>query len=538
MTENQPGSRFGQAATREGPAYAKGFESMEEEVELGSTPTTGTIPTWLSGTLVRTGPAKFEVGNQKFNHWFDGLGMLHRFSVRDGNVSYGNKFIQSQAYMTAMENQQISMREFGTDPDPETFKEVSQGYEPYGTDNAIVNVVKIRDKILATTQMPMPIQIDPESLRTIGAFDFDDDLPDGFTTPHPHVSPDGKYLYNWTISLDPPVSHNLYRFDGEKRELMTTIPSNAPSFVNSFAITESYVILVEQPYRLDYMTLIAGGKAFANCFDWRPEEPCYFWVIDRSDGEILRKFEAPAFFFLHHINTYQDDDGLVMDMIVYKDPEILDALYLENLRAGGSIPVPQCRRFRLKWYDGTVRSEQLRDAFVELPRINYGRCNGRPYRYFYGFGGYGSVMAGASLTFEHANSLVKVDTAGGPTQIWQQEGCFPGDPVFVPRPGATEEDDGALMALVLDTSTERSFLVVLDARTMEELGRADLPHHVPFSLGGEFFSDQEIERAQQRDEESASDLLSSAEDYFAGVQEYLKANEAPDAVTRWFEGRD
>lgn len=473
----------------DGPAYTLGFETLESEVEVDSAPVAGAIPAWLSGTLVRTGPAKFEVGTQKYNHWFDGLGMLHRFSISNGEASYGNKFIQSRAYMHAMENDQISFREFATDPDPELYKSVSQGFEPHGTDNAIINVVKIKDKILATTQMPMPIEFDPATLKTLGTFDFEDNLPDGFTTPHPQV--DGNYLYNWTTSLDPPVSHNLYRFDGTTRELLTSIPSEAPAFVNSFAITERYIIFVEQPYRLDYMKLIAGGTAFANCFDWRPDEPTRFLVIDKDDGEIMRTFETPAFFFLHHINAYQDDDGFVIDMITYKDPKIISALYLDNLRSGGSIPVPQARRFRLSLMDDNVTSEPLRDAFLELPRINE-RFKGCAYQYFYGFGGYGSAMSGASLSYDFANSVVKVDTSGGPTKIWQQENCFPGDPIFVERPGSSREDDGVLLSVVLDSDASRSFLLVLDASSMDEVARVDLPHHIPFSLGGNFFTDQQM----------------------------------------------
>jgi len=523
----QPARRPASAPRREGPAYVKGFETLDSEVEVEQASVLGSIPAWLTGTLVRTGPAKFEVGEQKFNHWFDGLGMLHRFSLSNGEVSYGNKYIQSRAYLHAMENDQISFREFATDPDPELFKHVSQGFEPHGTDNAIVNVVRIKDKILATTQMPVPIEIDPVTLKTIGGFDFEDNLPDGFTTPHPHV--DGAYLYNWTISLDRPVSHNLYRFDGTKRELLTTIHSEAPSFVNSFAITKHHIIFVEQPYRLDYLKLIAGGTAFANCLDWRPDEPCRFWVIDKSNGEVVRTFETGSFFFLHHINAYEDGDGFVVDMVTYQDPKIISSLYLDNLRAGGSIPVPQPRRYILNRVDGKVYSRPLGDSFLELPRINYERVNGRPYRYFYGFGGYGSLLPGASLTYDFANSLVKADTAGGVTKIWQREGCFPGEPVFVPRPGSSGEDDGVLLALVLDSTVEKSFLLVLDAATMDEIGRAELPHHVPFTLGGEFFTQEELEnpgavRAQR---------ARSAADYFEAVQHIPELNTGQLGLSRF-----
>ena len=57
--------------------YGVGFRSLTgEPVTLD---VSGTLPSWLEGALLRTGPSKFEVGARTYNHWFDGLAMLHRF---------------------------------------------------------------------------------------------------------------------------------------------------------------------------------------------------------------------------------------------------------------------------------------------------------------------------------------------------------------------------------------------------------------------------------------------------------------------------
>ena len=45
-------------------------------------PLQGTFPPWLTGSLVRTGPAKFEVGSTTVNHWFDGHGDAASFQLR------------------------------------------------------------------------------------------------------------------------------------------------------------------------------------------------------------------------------------------------------------------------------------------------------------------------------------------------------------------------------------------------------------------------------------------------------------------------
>ena len=71
---------------------------------------------------------------------------------------------------------------------------------------------------------------------------------------------------------------------------------------------------------------------------------------------------------------------------------------------------------------------------------------------------------------------------------WGPPGSFPSEPVFVPRDGATAEDDGVVLSVVLDVSGDEptSWLVVLDATTFTELGRARVPHHIPFGLHGTF----------------------------------------------------
>ena len=57
-------------------------------------------------------------------HWFDGLAMLHRFTIDGGSVSYGNRFLESRAYRAARERGSIAYGEFATDPCRSLFKRV------------------------------------------------------------------------------------------------------------------------------------------------------------------------------------------------------------------------------------------------------------------------------------------------------------------------------------------------------------------------------------------------------------------------------
>ena len=97
--------------------YGAGFRSLTTETPAPiALAVTGALPLWLKGTLLRTGPSKFEVGARTYNHWFDGLAMLHRFAIADGGVSYANRFLESKAFSAAEETGKISYAEFATDP--------------------------------------------------------------------------------------------------------------------------------------------------------------------------------------------------------------------------------------------------------------------------------------------------------------------------------------------------------------------------------------------------------------------------------------
>ncbi len=54
------------------------------------------------------------------------------------------------------------------------------------------------------------------------------------------------------------------------------------------------------------------------------------------------------------------------------------------------------------------------------------------------------------------------------------------------EPGLEDEDGGVILSVVLDAAAGHSFLLVLDARTMEELARAEAPHHIPFGFHGQY----------------------------------------------------
>ena len=451
-----------------------GFTSQEEETAVEVLPVSGELPAWLTGALVRVTPAKLDT----VDHWFDGLAMLNRFGFEGGRVSYRSRFIRSRAYARSGEGRLRGG--FGTDPCRSIFKRVQSIFSPELTDNPNVNLARIGERYIAMTETPLPIEFDPKSLETIGQLDYGDSLKAHATTAHPHHDSERDELVNYVARFSKSSEYVLYGLPAgaSYRRVIGRMPVKEPAYMHAFGMSARHLILAEYPLRVNPLRLALSGKPFIQNYRWRPEQGTTFQVIDRATGALRGSYGTDAFFCFHHVNAFErGEEELVVDLIAYHDPSVIDALYLDADGPRGEIPPTELRRYTIGLESGEVSWEKLADN-VELPRIDYGRRNTRDYRCAWFTG-----TRGGSSFIDH---LVKVDVSDGSRVVWRAEGCYPGEPIFVPEPGAEAEDGGVILSVVLDAAAERSFLLVLDAGTMEELARAEAPHHIPFGFHGQY----------------------------------------------------
>jgi beta,beta-carotene 9',10'-dioxygenase len=465
---------------------ALGFATLEQETVLDELQLSGELPQWLTGSLLRTGPAKFEVGGtaaesggQRMRHWFDGLAMLHRFTIENGRVSYGNRFLQSRSYRAARKQDKLVYGEFATDPCRSLFKRVQTLFSPGSTltDNANINVTRLGERFVAMTETPLPVQFDPHTLQSAGVPPYE--VPGQLSTAHPHLDRASGGMLNYAAKLGRVSSYRFFAVapNDSKPRVIGSLPVKEPAYMHSFGLTERWLVLAEFPLVVNPLALALSGRPYIENYKWKPELGTRFTLVDRATGKATGGFQTDACFAFHHVNAYEDGDEVVVDMCAFADAGVIADLYLDRLREGKPVQTPELSRFRLRLSDRSVTRTRLADEQMELPRINYGRCNERPYRYVWG------NANGPTGWFER---IVKIDTSDGATLSWSQPDCFPGEPVFVAQPEAEREDEGALLSVVLDAAAGTSFLLVLDARDLSELARAQVPHHIPFSFHGQF----------------------------------------------------
>lgn len=471
--------------------YALGFEDLESEVShVPLKLISGQVPAWLKGRLLRNGPGKFTLGKERFNHWFDGLAMLHGFYFDNGGVIYSNSLIKSRAYTEGQAQQRICYPSFATVPNYSFFQSIIHWFKaPESGHNTGVSVARLGGDFLALTESAAIIAFDEQSLATNEVIELKNEVSGELTSAHPHYDFDNRYFVNFTVKLGRHSEYRYYRSDNDirQRRLIGRIPVDRPSYTHSFAMSQRYIIHVDFPLVAHPLRLRFGNVPYIKCYRWKPERGTRFTVLDKASGEIKKQYTTHACFAFHHVNAYEVGDDIVVDMAAKPDASLIDELYLDHLRACQGRPISQpstLQRFVLPLRASELTLENISEEYLELPTINYRARNAHAYRYAYGIGSY------KDRRDDFENQLIKIDAHNGRCAIWYEEGCYPGEPVFAQHPRESGEDSGVLLSVVLDSKQDKSYLLILNAADLQELARLELPHRSPFGFHGQFFPTQ------------------------------------------------
>ncbi|XP_049373682.1 carotenoid cleavage dioxygenase 8 homolog B, chloroplastic isoform X2 [Solanum verrucosum] len=475
------------------------WTSVRQERWEGELIVEGELPLWLNGTYLRNGPGQWHIGDYNFRHLFDGYATLVRLHFENGRLIMGHRQIESDAYKAAKSSNKICYREFSEVPKADNFlsyigdmAKLLSGASL--TDNANTGVVKLGDGrvVCLTETIKGSIVIDPNTLDTIGKFEYSDSLGGLIHSAHPVVT-DREFITLIPDLINPGYLVVRMEAGTNERKYIGRVSCRggpAPGWVHSFPVTENYVIVPEMSLRYCAQNLLKAEPTPLYKFEWHPDSKAFVHVMCKASGNIVASVEVPLYVTFHFINGYEekDEDGRVTAVIAdccehSADTTILDKLRLENLRSfNGKDVLPDARvgRFRIP-LDGSPYGE-LEAALdpnehgkgMDMCSINPAYL-GKKYRYAY--------ACGAKRPCNFPNTLTKIDLFDKKAKNWYDEGAVPSEPFFVARPGATEEDDGVVISMISDKNGE-GYALILDGSTFEEIARAKFPYGLPYGLHG------------------------------------------------------
>lgn len=238
-----------------------------------------------------------------------------------------------------------------------------------------------------------------------------------------------------------------------------------------------------------------------DCLEWMPDEKNQFHIINKESGDRTKRVikSRKPFFFLNHVNTFEQSGNLIIDLIGYDSPELIGQMHLEKLRSSDGFQLKdqsQLMRFVIpinpdqsdvSFGNASAKLEKdilwlepeliLTEKGCENPVIN---PNFRliKHRFVY-------ATSWLDPNGFFANSLCKIDLdSKSVSSSWRgNQFTFPSQPVFVPS--GSEEDSGFLVTPVKDVrENEKDFFVVLDARNLTELARVHFDTDLPMASNG------------------------------------------------------
>lgn len=429
----------------------------------------GEIPPELRGSLFRIGAnPQFEPRDPAGHHWFAGDGMIHKFAIEDGRVTYRNRYVRTPKWQL---EHQAGRALFG-------------GFNPRSADPSVLgkdggsantNIIWHAGKLMALEEAHKPTEMEPVSLETKGYIDAYRSR----VTAHPKLDPKtGELIWFAYNAGDPPMSARMsYGITGPDGTVLRRDDFEAPfaAMMHDFMVTENYVVFPVMPLTGSVERVMKGLPLFT----WEPEKGTFVGVMLRNaDVSTIRWFNTDACYVFHPLNSWEADGKIFCDVMRYDRAPLF-------ANVDGSPGAPATAKL-VRWTidpskpSDAIRQEPLDDLDAEFPRVD-ARIETRKHRH-----GWFNADTTRSGPFR-LNSIAHLDLQTGRRQIFAL-GPMDGlsEPVFAPRPAGTEEGDGWITAVAYRAAENRSDLLIFNALDVGKgpIAVAEVPRRVPYGFHG------------------------------------------------------
>ena len=430
----------------------------------------GAIPADIDGVYVRNteNPVQQPLGRY---HPFDGDGMIHMISFKDGRADYRNRFVRTRGFEAEQEAGQSLWG--GLMDGPEV--SLRPGFGAHGgmKDASSTDVVVHGGKIVSTFyQCGEAYWLDPETLEQGGVASWG---PLDGVSAHTKVDEATGELLFFNYSKHAPYMHYGVVDKSGKLVHYVPVPLPGPRLPHDMAFSANYSILNDLPVFWDAELLKRNVHAVRE----HRGMPSRFAVIPRyGQTADIRWFEADPTYVLHFLNAYEDGDELIMDGYFQEKPTPRPLAGAPDGYAHmmGFLDehsfLSKLHRWRFNLKTGETREGHLDDRVLEFGMFNQ-RYAGKPYRY-----AYSTTSKPGWFLF---NGFVKHDLETGESwEITLPDGRYASEAPFVPRLNARDEDDGYLVSFIIDENANRSECVLIDCKRFSDgpVCRIALPHKI------------------------------------------------------------
>ncbi len=439
------------------PLFPPGFNSPTRfEADVFDCEVWGEIPSDIEGNFYRM-QCDFEY-RPPMNEWmtgFNGDGHLSRFRFKNGHVDYRGRYIKTARLMA---ERHARRRLFGVYRNPFTD---DPSVRHINRSAANTHMYWHGGKLYTLKEDSLPFIVDPQSLQTLGQWDFDGQWGSQTMSAHPKVDPvSGEmiaYGYQAKGLLTKDVTACIVSPEGKvTRQWWFEAPY--VGIMHDQAITQKHILIP----LIARTTSLERLKKGLPMWDWDPSLPTMIAVIPR-DGEArdVRWFKGPARNTLHFLNATDRGGKITMELPT----------------SDGERDPSQIRRwtFNLNSKKDTFEEEVISKTPGFLPRMD-DRYLSLDYRYAFLSSHDPSITPDIERApaMQHMgrfvmNVLQRLDVKTGEIKQCPVDRVLGlQEAMFVPRKNSTAEGDGYIMAIASNYESMSSDLVIVDAQRMEE----------------------------------------------------------------------
>jgi all-trans-8'-apo-beta-carotenal 15,15'-oxygenase len=457
-----------QSALKSQP-WLVGFESAVSDRAVERLTIEGKIPAGFAGSFYRNGPARHDFAGQRYHHWFDGDGMVHRYHIADGQVDYRARFVR-----TAKFNAEEAAGRFLYDGGGTLIGKSGTGAAPDSINPANTSILPVNGELWALWEGGSAHALDAATLDMKNVVTFSDDLKGAPFSAHPRIGQDGR-IWNIGSLGSKMILYRLSRSGSLEKFSVIDIPP--VGLVHDFFLTERSMVIVLPAADMEGTNESFFGKVRA-----RTDLAMQVIIADRETLAITRRAELPSGSWFHGGNAWEDKNGTVhFDISLLASAQTLQdfrAYMRGDLRRDASHKATT-HKVTISGA-GAARLDKIAGD-GEFPRIDPRYATRRNTLLF--------TAEKATLDSHWYDGVRRINLGSGAVDRYIYGADYlVEEHVFVPRARTQKEGDGWLVGTALHWPSRRTCFNILDAQNLSAgpVARAWLPMPAPLGFHGQF----------------------------------------------------
>ena len=324
----------------------------------------GEWPPDLKGTLYRNGPAGHEIGSFRYQHWFDGDGMLQAFHITGKRLEHRARMIRTSKYLQERAAGRALYPGFGTHVPGTQGAANADELNP-----ANISVLVHHSKLFALWEAGSPYELNTTDLTTVGRHVFSEATDGVPFSAHPKVEADGTlWNFGYASAAKKLVLWHIDSAGDVKRTAL--IDCDPITMVHDFVVTRRHLVFLICP--LHYNSEKSANN-FLDAHDWHPKRATQVLVVNKDDFSQVQRLELPAQWVFHFSNAWEDSKGTIhFEAARAPDPAILSSSFA-NIMHGEVTPSSPSHlySYRINTKRGKIEERAMRtDGSCDFPVVS------------------------------------------------------------------------------------------------------------------------------------------------------------------------